>query len=91
MKHTEYLKKKKRRESRKRIISILAAFVVFVATYALVLPALTLDVNTARMEPGMSVQQSADPEAVSAPESSEVEEAEPEEEKSVEAEEPADE
>ena len=70
MKHTDYLKKKKNREIRRRIVSILSALVVFVATYALVLPALTLDVKTARMEPGMSVQQSADPEAVSAPDDS---------------------
>ena len=61
LKHTDYLKKKKNREIRRRIVSILSALVVFVATYALVLPALTLDVKTARMEPGMSVQQSADP------------------------------
>ena len=68
MKHTDYLKKKKNREIRRRVISVLSALVVFVATYALVLPALTLDVKTARMEPGMSVQQEADPEAVTAPE-----------------------
>ena len=58
LKHSDYLKKKKTRETRKRIVSVIAAIVVvFVTTYALVLPAITLDVSRAGREPGIAFEQ----------------------------------
>ena len=56
LKHSDYLKKKKTRETRKRIVSVIAAIVVFVTTYALVLPAITLDVSRAGREPGIAFE-----------------------------------
>ena len=57
MKHSDYLKRKKNRETRKKIISVISAIVVFITTYALVLPAITLDVSKASQEPGMAYEQ----------------------------------
>ncbi len=57
LKHSDYLKKKKTRETRKKIISIISAIVVFITTYALVLPAITLDVSKASQEPGIAYEQ----------------------------------
>ena len=57
MKHSDYLKKKKNRETRKKIISVISAIVVFITTYALVLPAITLDVSKASQEPGIAFEQ----------------------------------
>lgn len=57
MKHSDYLKKKKNRETRKKIISVISAIVVFITTYALVLPAITLDVSRASREPGIAFEQ----------------------------------
>ena len=57
MKHSDYLKKKKTRETRKKIISVISAIVVFITTYALVLPAITLDVSRASREPGIAYEQ----------------------------------
>ena len=57
MKHSDYLKKKKTRETRKKIISVISAIVVFITTYALVLPAITLDVSKASQEPGIAFEQ----------------------------------
>ena len=57
LKHSDYLKKKKTRETRKKIISVISAIVVFVTTYALVLPAITLDVSKASQEPGIAFEQ----------------------------------
>ncbi len=57
MKHSDYLKKKKTRETRKKIISVISAIVVFITTYALVLPAITLDVSKASQEPGIAYEQ----------------------------------
>lgn len=57
MKHTEYLKKKNKRERRKKLLSIFAAFVVFITTYALGLPAITLDVSMAKKESGIVYEQ----------------------------------
>ena len=45
----------RRRRTYNRIISVLSAIVVFIATYALVLPALTIDEETAAAEPGLEV------------------------------------
>ena len=55
--HSDYLKKKKNRETRKKIISVISAIVVFVTTYALILPAITLDVSKAGQEPGIAFEQ----------------------------------
>ena len=57
MKRSDYLKKKRTRETRKKIISVISAIVVFVTTYALVLPAITLDVSKASQEPGIVFEQ----------------------------------
>ena len=57
LKHSDYLKKKKNRETRKKIISVISAIVVFITTYALVLPAITLDVSRASREPGIAYEQ----------------------------------
>ncbi len=57
LKHSDYLKKKKTRETRKKIISVISAIVVFITTYALVLPAITLDVSRASREPGIAFEQ----------------------------------
>ena len=57
LKHSDYLKKKKTRETRKRIVSVIAAIVVvFVKSYALVLPAITLDVSRAGRAPGIAIE-----------------------------------
>ena len=40
-----------------RAVGLVSAVVVFIATYALVMPAITLDVSTARVEPGMAFEQ----------------------------------
>ena len=55
--HSDYLKKKKNRETRKKIISVISAIVVFVTTYALILPAITLDASKAGQEPGITFEQ----------------------------------
>ena len=54
--HSDYLKKKKNRETRKKIISVISAIVVFVTTYALILPAITLDASKAGQEPGITFE-----------------------------------
>ena len=40
---------------RRTLVSILAGVVVFVTTYALVLPAITIDQQTAEEEPGLAL------------------------------------
>ena len=40
-----------------RTVGLVSAVVVFIATYALVMPAITLDVSTASMEPGIVFEQ----------------------------------
>lgn len=57
MKYSDYFKKKRSRETRKRIVSAIAAVVVFVTTYSLILPAITLDVSRAGREPGVAFEQ----------------------------------
>ena len=44
-----------RRRTMQKMVSVLAAFVVFITTYALVLPAVTIDQETAGAEPGLEV------------------------------------
>lgn len=43
------------RSRRQKIIITLAAIIVFVTTYALILPAITIDTDTAEIEPGIDV------------------------------------
>ncbi len=57
LKYSDYFKKKRIRENRKRIVSAIAAIVVFVTTYSLILPAITLDVSRAGREPGVAFEQ----------------------------------
>ena len=40
-----------------KVVSVMAAVVVFVTTYALILPALTLDESTASDEPGIILEE----------------------------------
>ena len=40
-----------------RTVGLVSAIMVFITTYAMVLPAITLDVSTARVEPGMAFEQ----------------------------------
>ena len=46
-------KKTKKHSIRKRVVSVLAAFVVFVTTYSLILPAITIEQDVAENEPGI--------------------------------------
>ena len=52
----EYFKFSYTRSRRQRIISVLAAVVIFVTTYALILPAITIDTDTAEKEPGIELE-----------------------------------
>ena len=45
----------KKMNRRKRVATVLSAVVVFVTTYALILPAITLDKDTAQQKPGIAV------------------------------------
>ena len=65
-----------------KVVSVMAAVVVFVTTYALILPALTLDESTASDEPGIILEetQEAAPEDEPAAAEEEAEESEEEEE-----------
>ena len=71
----------KKMKSRQRAVSVLSAVVVFVTVYALILPAITLDKDTAQQQPGIQVAASganleesgtsataAEPEETAAPE-----------------------
>ena len=51
----EHFKLRYTRSKRQKLIMTIAAFLVFVTTYALILPAITIDIDTAENEPGMSV------------------------------------
>ena len=52
---------RRRKKWRKQLVSILAGVVVFATTYALILPAITLDENTAAAEPGIELSAAAAP------------------------------
>ena len=82
----QFMKVNRRMKRWQRVVSVLSAIVVFVTTYALVLPAITLDKETATTQAGIEVAASES----EAEGDGTVYEAEPEEEP-VEAEEPADE
>jgi len=43
----------KKMKSRQRVVSVLSVIVVFATVYALILPAITLDKNTAQQQPGI--------------------------------------
>ena len=45
----------KKMNRRQRVATVLSAAVVFVTTYALILPAITLDKDTAQQKPGIAV------------------------------------
>ena len=59
----QYLKsaktKRSRRKAAKQIVSFLSAVVVFITTYALVLPDISMDLETAATEPGVEIVQPA--------------------------------
>ena len=50
-----FIKLNRRMKRWQRVVSVLAAVVVFATTYALILPAITLDKETATAEPGIEV------------------------------------
>ncbi len=50
-----FIKLNRRMKRWQRVVSVMAAVVVFVTTYALILPAITLDRDTATAEPGIEV------------------------------------
>lgn len=58
-----YLKNTKSKKSRgkvaKQVISFLSAVVIFITSYTLVLPALTMDADMAAVEPGVEIAQPA--------------------------------
>ena len=51
----KFLTANRRLKKWQRVVSVLAAVVVFVTTYALVLPAITLDKETASTQAGMEI------------------------------------
>ena len=58
--HNRYGKARTRYSWRRRITGVLAGIIVFTTTYALVLPAVTLDENTAADEPGIVLETESD-------------------------------
>ena len=61
MKETRETENKRRSSGlKRRITGIIACLVVFVTTYALVLPAITLESRRAEMEPGLSLSTAAE-------------------------------
>lgn len=63
-KMVEYFTRLNKRMKRwQRAVSILSAIVVFVTTYALILPAITLDVDTASTQAGIEVASENEPDA----------------------------
>ncbi len=55
-------RRQKRKARAKKLIALLSALAVFVTTYALILPAITIDDETAENEPGLDVVQEVDTE-----------------------------
>lgn len=63
-KMVEYFTRLNKRMKRwQRVVSVLSAIVVFVTTYALILPAITLDVDTASTQAGIEVASENEPDA----------------------------
>lgn len=83
----QFMKVNRRMKRWQRVVSVLAAVVVFVTTYALVLPAITLDKDTASTQAGIEVAASENEPGSEGT----VYEAEPEPEAEPAAEEPAEE
>ena len=52
----EMLKIRRRAAAWRRVITVAAAFIVFVTTYALILPAITIDRTAAEMAPGIVLE-----------------------------------
>ena len=77
----QFMKVNRRMKRWQRVVSVLAAVVVFVTTYSLVLPAITLDRDTASTQAGIEVAASEN----EAESDGTVYEAEPEEEPEPEA------
>lgn len=79
-----FIKEHGRRKRLYRVISVLACIVVFTTTYAMILPAITLDQETAEEQPGIEVEAAGDPapagEVNDESDAEEPEEAEPAEE-----------
>ena len=89
----KFIKLNRKMRQYRRFISVLSAIVVFVTTYAMILPAVTLDSRTASMQNGIKVAASTmDPDEGGTIFGSALEEepAEEEEEPAAEEEEPAD-
>lgn len=75
-----FIKEHGRRKRLYRVISVLACIVVFTTTYAMILPAITLDQETAEEQPGIEAEASNDPASAGAVSGeSDTEEPEPEE------------
>ena len=77
-----FIKEHVRRKRLYRVVSVLACIVVFVTTYAMILPAITLDRETAEEQPGIEVEaagEEIDPDGDEADESGESEESSGEE------------
>ena len=56
-----FIKEHVRRKRLYRVVSVLACIVVFVTTYAMILPAITLDRATAEEQPGIETEAAGDP------------------------------
>ena len=56
-----FIKEHVRRKRLYRVVSVLACIVVFVTTYAMILPAITLDRETAEEQPGIETEAAGDP------------------------------
>ena len=56
-----FIKEHVRRKRLYRVVSVLACIVVFVTTYAMILPAITLDRATAEEQPGIETEAGSDP------------------------------
>lgn len=56
-----FIKEHGRRKRLYRVVSVLACIVVFTTTYAMILPAITLDQETAEEQPGIEVEAAGDP------------------------------
>ena len=75
-----FIKLNRRMKHWQRVVSVMAAVVVFATTYALVLPAITLDSDTAATQPGIEVAEGEnEPDEAGTVFENEQEEEEPEE------------
>ena len=56
-----FIKEHVKRKRLYRVVSVLACIVVFVTTYAMILPAITLDREMAAEQPGIETEAAGDP------------------------------